>query len=358
MTDEESKMAESRENYAHMKRRNMLVIASLGIIGFIVALFSLGNGAYQMSVGEVIDSLFTPDGDTGSVVIWNIRLTRILAAILVGAALAIAGTVMQCILRNPLASPYTLGISNAAATGAALALAASYLGIFSGTFMEGFLSGMYGMSLTAFLFAMVAVVVVLFFARNNVSPDTMVLAGVAISAIFGAVLSSLQYFVDDQTLSSIVFWQFGDLTKASWNELGILAAVTIPISLYFYYHRMDYNALEAGNEVARSLGVNTKGLMIKTMVLSSILAAVCVSMVGIIGFVGLLGPHIIRRLIGGDHRYLLVASMVMGAFVLLFADAMGRIPFESPIPVGIITSFFGGPLFLFMLVRKNRRNSV
>lgn len=358
MFRKKSESGDSREDYRRMKERNIMIVSALIVMSFIISLISLGYGPYQMSVREVLISLFRPSGDVGSVVIWDIRINRILAAILVGSSLAIAGTVMQCILRNPLASPYTLGISSAAATGAALSIAVSYVSIFRGTFIQDIMTSIYGTSIMAFLFSMIAVVVVLFFARNNISPEAMVLAGVAIGSIFGALLSSLQYIVDDETLASIVFWTFGDLTKASWTELGILAAVTVPISAYFYYHRMDYNAVEAGTEVARSLGVNTRNLMIKTMVLSSIVAAICVAMCGVIGFVGLLGPHVIRRLIGGDHRYLLVASMVMGSFILLFADALGRIPFESPMPVGIITSFFGGPLFLFMLMRKNRRRSI
>ncbi|MGI6471527.1 MAG: FecCD family ABC transporter permease [Candidatus Methanomethylophilaceae archaeon] len=145
------------------------------------------------------------------------------------------------------------------------------------------------------------------------------------------------------------------MTKATWNELGLLFAVIVPVLIYFLYKRLDYNSMEAGEEVAMSLGIDTKKLTIVSMVLASVVAAVSVSIVGIIGFVGLLGPHITRRLIGGDHRFLLPASAAMGALILLISDFVGRALFIQAIPVGIITSFLGGPLFLYILIKKNKR---
>ncbi len=347
----------SREGYAAHKAKKLIWIQALAVLCVIVALVSLGMGAYKMSIGQVLTAIIEWTGSVDNVVIWRIRLPRILAALLVGSSLAVAGTVMQCILKNPLASPYTLGISSAAAFGAAIAIAVSSLGWLSGTVVADLVGGMYGMSLFAFGFSMIAVAVVILFSRTaSATSESMVLAGVAIGAIFGAGLSSLQYFVDDSTLASIVFWQFGDLSKASWEDLGIVVAVMVPVIAYFTLHRLDYNSLEAGREVASSLGIDTRRLTLVSMTLASVLAAVCVAMVGIIGFVGLLGPHMMRRIVGGDHRYLIPASMVMGTLILLVSDAVGRIPFESPVPVGIITSFLGGPLFLYILVKRNRRS--
>ena len=357
MSDLEDPHRGSRGRYAEFRSRKLLWIQALIALCIVVALFSMGMGAYKMSVMEVLTAIFRDTGSVGNVVIWNIRLPRIAAAVLVGSSLAVAGTVMQCILKNPLASPYTLGISGAAAFGAAVAIAIAGTGMLGGTAVGGIVGGMYGMSLFAFGFAMLAVLIVILFSRTaSATSESMVLAGVAVGSIFGAGLSSLQYFVDDSTLASIVFWQFGDLSKASWNDLGIVFAVLVPASVYFYLRRMDYNSLEAGGEVAVSLGIDTRRETVVSMTLASVLAAVCVAMVGIIGFVGLLGPHIMRRIVGGDHRYLLPASMVMGTLVLLVADAVGRIPFESPVPVGIVTSFLGGPLFLYILVKKGRRS--
>lgn len=343
--------------YYQYQYRKVLIIIGLAIVCFFVGVVTMMCGDYHIGFLKVIEAIFLPNDEIYSVVVHNIRLPRILAALIIGCALAVAGTVMQCVLKNPLASPYTLGISNAAAFGAAIAIASSYLGYADGI-MKGFLTSMFGMSIFAFLFSMVAVIVVLAFAHTAYSsPENMVLAGTALGSIFGAGLSSLQYFVDNDTLSSIVFWQFGDLSKASWDELIVLFVLTVAVAVYFYYHRLDFNAMVAGEEVAQSLGVKTKMLTYATMILSSVLAAASISIVGIIGFVGLLGPHIMRRIIGNDHRYLIPASMTMGATVLLLSDAVGRLAFGTVIPVGIITSFLGGPLFLFILVKRRRRSA-
>lgn len=352
-----SKRSDDDNPYYDFQFRKTMIIIGMVVLSLVVALYSMMNGAYYISCLDVLDTLFFPNG-INKVVIYDVRLPRVIAAILIGCALAVSGTVMQCVLKNPLASPYTLGISNAAAFGAAIGLSASYLGIFRDGFMHELLIGPYGMSLFAFIFSMIAVAVVLLLSRSTMgSPESMVLAGTALGSIFSAALASLQYFVDDQTLASIVYWQFGDLSKAYWNKLALLAAVLVPITAYFLYKRMDYNAMAAGEEVARSLGVKTFRMINIAMVLSSILAAVCIASVGIIGFVGLLGPHIMRRIIGNDHRFLLPASMVMGALVLLVADALGRLAFGSVVPVGILTSFLGGPLFLYILVKRRRRSS-
>lgn len=349
--------SETAENpYRRFQYRKLVLIAAVAVSCMAVSVISLRLGDYTMTSKEVLKAIFGFGDRVSSVVIWRIRLPRILAAVLIGTALAIAGTVMQCVLKNPLASPYTLGISSAAAFGASLAIAASHLGFFAGNFIGDVLSGMYGTSIFAFMFSMISVAIVVFFSRTSVSTaESMVLAGIAIGSIFGAALSSLQYFVDDAILASIVYWQFGDLTKATWNELTFLAVVLVPIIGYFVYHRLDYNSMEAGEEVAMSLGIDTKKLTIVSMVLASGVAALCVSMVGIIGFVGLLGPHIMRRLIGGDHRFLIPAAVVMGVLVLLVSDFAGRAFFTHAIPVGIVTSFLGGPLFLYILIKRNRR---
>lgn len=306
-----------------------------------------------MTAMEVLEALLGMGDRYSSVTIWKIRMPRILAAILIGTSLAVAGTVMQCVLKNPLASPYTLGISSAAALGAALALAIPYIGFLHGTLIGEFSSSMYGVSIMAFLFSMISVAFVIAFSRTSMATsESMVLAGIAIGSIFSAALSSLQYFVDDEILASIVYWQFGDLTKATWNELSLLFAILLPVLGYFLYKRLDYNSMEAGEEVATSLGIDTRKLTIVSMVLASVIAAICVSTAGIIGFVGLLGPHVTRRLIGGDHRFLLPASAAMGSFILLLSDFVGRALFIHAIPVGIITSFLGGPLFLYILLKK------
>ncbi|MGN0098380.1 MAG: FecCD family ABC transporter permease [Candidatus Methanomethylophilaceae archaeon] len=345
--------------YSGLVRRKVLFIAAIGVLCFLVIVISVGTGTYHIGFVDTLKAIFFLSDGTDSVIIWRVRMPRIVGAIVVGAALSIAGAVMQCILRNPLASPYTLGISNAAGFGAAFALMISYWGLFSGNIIGDFLGGTYGMAIGALVFSMLAVLILVFLSKvTAVTPEAMVLMGVALSAIFSAALSALQYFADDQTLADIVFWQFGDVSKASWNELAMLSLIVVPILAYFFMKRMDYNAMDAGDDLAKSLGIDTKRTRLLGMVAASTITAVCVSVVGIIGFVGLLGPHIVRRVIGNDNRFLLPASVLVGILILLVADYVGRVAFTQVIPVGIITSFLGGPLFIYILIRGYRKNAV
>lgn len=346
--------------YARFDCRRGAFMALLLILILATVVVSVGLGAYHISPLTSLRCLLGLEaGTTESALIWHSRMPRVVAGILIGSVLAISGAVMQSILRNPLASPYTLGISNAAAFGAAFSLMVSYWGIFQGNVIGDYLGGTYGMSISAFLFSLIAVAIIVMLSRlTAITPEAMVLIGVALSAIFSAALSSLQYFADDQTLASMVFWQFGDLSKASWGEIGIMIAVWLPTVGYFLYKRWDYNAMDADEDIAKSMGVNVKRDRLIGLVLSSVSTAVCVSIAGIIGFVGLLGPHIVRRVIGNDNRFLLPSSMLIGALILLVSDYFGRMAFDFILPVGIITSFLGGPLFIYILVRGYRKNAV
>ena len=288
-------------------------------------------------------------------VIWNIRLVRIIGALLAGAGLAVAGVVMQCILRNPLASPFTLGISSAAAFGASFAII--FLGAGSSMTNVVSISNPYVTTILAFLFSLLATGAILLLTRvTRVSAETMILAGVAISVMFSAGLSFMQYIATDSQLGNIVAWTFGDMGKATWSWNALIIMVFLPVALYFFYKRWDYNALNAGEDTAKGLGVNTERERIVGMVLSSVLSAFIVSFFGIIAFIGLLGPHIARMIIGSDHRYLIPLSIILGAILLIIADGVGQvILYPSVIPVGIITSMLGGPLFIYLLIRRYRK---
>ncbi|NLX48123.1 MAG: iron ABC transporter permease [Euryarchaeota archaeon] len=342
--------------YLQFTGRKVLVLLFMGLVIIVVSIFSIASGVYSISPADVIEVLFGGGSTMERTVVWSVRAPRIAAALIVGSALGVSGTVMQCVLKNPLASPYTLGISSAAAFGAAFSLAASYFGLFSSGLVGEVLGGIYGMAISAFVWSMVAVMVTVSLSKLvSTTPESMILTGVALGAIFSSALSSLQYFVDDTTLASMVYWQFGDLSKVNTIKLGIMAAATLITSIYFVHKRWDYNAMEVGDDVSRSLGIDTKRTLIFTMVLSSGVTAICISMVGIIGFVGLMAPHFMRRVIGGDHRFLIPGSMLMGASILLIADSIGRLAFVISFPVGIITSFLGGPLFILILSRERRK---
>jgi iron complex transport system permease protein len=288
-------------------------------------------------------------------VIWNIRMVRIFGALFAGAGLAVAGVVMQCILRNPLASPFTLGISSAAAFGASFAII--FLGAGSSMTSTVSINNPYVTTICAFLFSLLATGAILLLTKvTRVSAETMILAGVAISVMFSAGLSFMQYIATDSQLGNIVAWTFGDLGKATWSWNALIILVFLPVALYFFYKRWDYNALNAGEDTAKGLGVNTERERLVGMILTSVLSAFIVSFFGIIAFVGLLGPHIARMIIGSDHRYLIPLSIILGAIILIIADGVGRvILYPSVIPVGIITSMLGGPLFIYLLIRRYRK---
>lgn len=311
-------------------------------------------GPIHIPISEVIVDIFTINTSGNGRIIWNIRLVRIFAAVLAGAGLAISGVIMQCILRNPLASPYTLGLSSAAAFGASFAII--FAGAGTGFSSVISVTNPYVTVTCAFIASMVATCLILVLTKiTHVSAETMVLAGVAISAIFSAGLSFMQYIATDAQLGNIITWMFGDLGKATWEWNSIVLFVLMPVALYFFYRRWDYNAMEAGEESAKGLGIHTERERIIGLVLSSILCAVIVSFFGIIAFIGLLAPHIARMLIGSDHRYLIPLSVVLGAIIILLSDAVGMvIIYPKVLPVGIITSILGGPMFIYLLVRRYR----
>ena len=282
-------------------------------------------------------------------------MVRIVGALLAGAGLAVAGVVMQCILRNPLASPFTLGISSAAAFGASFAII--FLGAGSSMTSIVSINNPYVTTICAFLFSLLATGAILLLTKvTRVSAETIILAGVAISVMFSAGLSFMQYIATDSQLGNIVAWTFGDMGKATWSFNALIILLFLPVALYFFYKRWDYNALDAGEDTAKGLGVNTERERILGMILTSVLSAIIVSFFGIIAFIGLLGPHIARMIIGSDHRYLLPLSIILGAIILIIADGVGQvILYPSVVPVGIITSMLGGPLFIYLLIRRYRK---
>lgn len=344
----------SEEYRGYLRRKGLALLASVAVL-LTAVVIAAQNGPLRIGFLEVARCIFAFDTDGMGHVVWNIRMVRITGALLAGAGLAVAGVVMQCILRNPLASPYTLGLSSAAAFGASFAII--LLGAGSSMTSGVFIDDPYVTIASAFLFSLVAIGAILFLTKiTGVSAETMILAGIAMSAMFSAGLSYMQFAATDSQLGNIVLWTFGDMGKATWLWNLIVLAVLVPISAYFYIRRWDYNAMEAGEESARALGINTPAERLAGLVLSSVLSAVVVSFFGIIAFIGLLGPHIARLIIGSDHRFLIPMSMVLGSLILVSADGVGMVVlYPSVVPVGIITSMLGGPMFIYLLVRRYRR---
>ena len=348
------------KEHNHKKTNFIIILTALTVLIAILALkLDSGNLSFASLFGILFNKNDPANNVADTILVWDLGLPRIASCILAGAALGVAGTVMQCVLRNPLGSPYTLGVSNAAAFGASMGIVVLGGGMVVGqSSAEVVIDNPYIVTGSAFFWAMLATAVIILLVKiTKVSPETMVLAGVALSSIFAAGISLLQYMYNEYALSTIVFWQFGSMGKASPDELLLIAVITILSILYFLYRRMDYNALDAGDDVAASLGVNVSGIRILTLFVSALLTAVVVSFMGVIAFIGLLGPHIVRRFVGNDHRYLIPGSILMGAIILLVADCVGQNIADFTIPVGIITSFLGGPLFLYLLIMGYRKKS-
>lgn len=342
--------------YLRYKRTFILICALLSLL---LLLAALCLGPAGIPVADVFRTLLGAGNSARDhAIVWNMRLPHALAAILAGAGLAAAGASMQSILRNPLGSPFTLGISQAGAFGAALVVMALGATGASGPALSLLkTSQSLAITISAFCFCLAASLVIVALARvRGATPEVMVLAGVALGALFSAGTMFLQYFADDVQLAAIVFWAFGDVGRAGWNEVAIMATVVGVGILYFIRHRWQYNAIDAGDETARGLGVNVERLRILGMLVCSAITAVIVAFLGIIGFVGLISPHIVRRFIGDDHRFLMPASCLVGAALLLAADIVARLVMAPHvIPVSVLTAFIGAPAFIYLLIRRQRR---
>ena len=299
------------------------------------------------------------DSGAGKIVVWNIRMPRITAAIVTGCGLGLSGVAMQSLLKNPLASPFTLGISQGAAFGAAFAIVFLGAGKMPGSALRTadagsfLLSNVYAVTFFAFLSAMAATIIILLLARlKKLSPEAVILAGVALSSLFTSGTILVQYFASEVEIASVVFWTFGDVARSNWREIGILTLATLLVIVYFVFNRWNLNALSAGEDTARSLGVDVDRFRLWGMLLASLVAALATAFHGVIAFLGLLAPHIGRRLIGADHRFLIPYSCLIGSLLLLLADTTGRLLVGSgTLPVGVLTSFMGAPLFLYLLLR-------
>ncbi len=344
--------------YEQYKARNIFVLGVLFVSLILIGLLSLRAGSYDMSLVEIAKAVFGKAADSKvNTVIQNMRLPRVLTAVIGGFGLGISGCVLQAILRNPLASASTLGISQGASFGAAFAIIVLGAGAQGSTVASMKFSNPLLISFCAFICSMGVSVIILALSRfKKITPEAMVLAGVALSAMFQGATTLLQFFANEVQLASVVFWTFGDLGRTGWKEVRLMAVVVLAAALYFLFSRWNYNALESGEQTAVSLGVNVNRVRIINMVLCSITAAIVVSYIGIINFIGLVAPHIVRRFIGNNHHYLLPCSALMGAILLLLGDLAARMVISPVIlPIGAITSFLGAPLFLYLLFKGGGR---
>lgn len=347
------------EEYSrYIGRKAAFVILSLFALAAMIV-FSISLGAANIPPGDVIRAMVGANvSERYAMIIWNIRLPQALTAVVAGAGLAIAGAVMQSILRNPLGSPFTLGISHAAAFGAAFAVMILDSGVMASTNIGAItISNPYVTTFMAFIFCVLASGVIVAVSKiRGASPESMILCGVALGALFTAGTMFLQFFADDVQLAAMVFWTFGDVARANWSELALLSLVTLILSAYFVFNCWNYNAVDAGDETAKGLGVRVERVRLIGMLAASMVTAIIVAFLGIIGFIGLVCPHIVRRLIGSDHRFLLPATIMIGSLLLLVSDTTARLILAPHLlPVSILTAFMGAPVFIVLLIRGYKR---
>jgi iron complex transport system permease protein len=333
-----------------VQRRLLWLICGIAAF-FALAVADIVTGPSMLGLGKVVTTLVAPSEASSMtrVIVFDIRLPVTCMAILVGLALGTAGVHMQTILGNPLASPYTLGFSAAAGFGAAIV-------ILTGITLP-FVPWL-TIPLSAFLMCLVAGGIVFFFARmQGMSPEVMVLAGIATLFMFQAAQSFVQYIASPEVLQSIVFWLFGSLLRASWANVPIVAAVIALATLAVLPNIWQLTALRLGGNRAAAIGVNVQALRIKIFAVVALLTTGAVAFVGTIGFVGLVAPHIARMAVGEDQRLLLPMAGLTGANIMLAASVLSKI--VSPgavIPIGIVTAVIGVPFLFFLILRGQRRN--
>lgn len=316
----------------------------------VLLLMDIGSGAAALDWRTIAQVLTRPGGETGPehFIVWELRLPQALMAVIAGAALGLAGAEMQTVLENPLASPFTLGVSSAAALGAALSL-------LLGVHIPG-LPLHYATAANAFAFALLCSLMLDVAARRlHMAQQGIVLLGIALVFGFNAVLALLQLLSDAAALQNLLYWMMGSLSGSRWEEVGLLAALLLATIAASMRQAWAMTALRFGEERAGSLGIDTRRVRRLALLRVSVLAAATVALIGVVGFVGLIAPHIARRLWGEDHRWFLPASAAIGAAILVAASVVAKqLSAHVEIPVGIVTTLVGIPFFIVVLARRRR----
>lgn len=345
-----------REEYRRHTAFKLLFIALCILFMFIAAAVSITIGGYEISVLRVyeviwdhlrgVDLVKYSDAWYDDDIVWNTRLPRVLFAIVAGIGLAVSGAMMQSIMKNPLAEPYTTGVSAGAYLGVALSMAVGFPALADS-----------GMVVDAFLFAMLPVVVLAVMSpRFNDSVASIILLGTALAYMFNAASTIILVSTDSETLASVYRWQVGSFTDVDWDDLRVVAVVVAVGALISLFMSRQLNLMSMGDEGAQSLGLNVKRIRIISLVVMACMVAAIVAYSGIIGFIGLICPHIVRLIIGSDNRFLIPAASAFGAAFLLMADTLAKyMSSMDSVPVGAVAALIGAPVFLLILVTNRRR---
>ncbi len=339
------------KTYEAFRLRKFMFVLGVVILLIILVGIRVATGSYQigfLDTSGIIWNIITGNttGSTAETVVMNSRLPRVCAAIIVGFGLAAAGAAMQSMLKNPLADPYTTGISSGASFGATLAI---------GFGLSTSILGSYSTVVLAFAFAMVpAMVILMLAAMKKCSPAMMILAGISIMYIFNALTQYFMITMSEEQLATAYEWTIGTLAKATWSNIPIMFAIAAIGSAALIYMAKYLNAMNGGDAFAKTLGIDVQKIRIITLVVVSIVAAGIVSFTGVIGFIGMVAPHMCRMFIGSDNKILIPSAMALGAALTVFADLVSIYITSTIIPIGIVTSLIGGPLFLFLVLHDKK----
>ena len=343
-----SVVADIVANQRKLERKRWFVILSFLVIGVVSLILDVMTGPAMLSVSEVVNALF----DIGEVdkmtdnIVHNLRLPMALMALVVGATLAVGGAEIQTLLNNPMASPYTLGLAAAAGFGASIVIAFGSFG----------LPVQVAVPIGAFVMTMLASgILFLFASKRRFSSEMLVLVGIALLFIFQSLLSLVQFISAPEVSQQILFWLFGSLNKATWQSLIIIIVVTTICVALLSKELWKLTALRLGEDRAASLGINLQVLRIKVLVLVAMMTATAISFVGVIGFIGLVAPHVARMLLGEDQRFFLPGAMLVGAAFLSLSSVLSKVIIPGALfPVGIVTSFIGVPFFFWIILNNKR----
>ncbi|MCX2683089.1 iron ABC transporter permease, partial [Campylobacter sp. MIT 21-1685] len=337
--------------YRKRETKRFLIIVFFVCIACLSLVFDIATGPSMLTPKEVIDVLFYPvsGGDvdkTSLVIVWDLRLPMALMALVVGGTLGAGGAEIQTLLNNPMASPYTLGLAAAAGFGASLVIAFDSFGF----------SLVFAVPLGAFCMTMLAACILFYFASSTRFSSTMlILVGIALLFLFQALLSLVQYLSAPEISQQILFWLFGSLLKANWTNLTILSIVSFVCIILLLTDTWALTALRLGEERAKSMGVNLVFLRFKVLAIVSFMSATAISFVGVIGFIGLVSPHIARLLVGEDQRFFLPSAIFVGASFLSVASVLSKtLIIGALFPVGIITALIGVPFFFWIIFSRRK----
>lgn len=356
-SDDSEEERRIRTEYRSSIIRKIVFTAVCLCLALVIAGLVMGYGDYPLSLKEVYEILWShvfngaPSSDDPipymrDHVVWNLRLPRVLVALIAGFGLAVAGAVMQSTLKNPMADSYTTGVSAGAAFGATLSI----------VFGFSFVSHDVDMVLTAFVFSLAPTMLIVLLTRvGSLSSTSMILVGLAVMYIFSAMTAALKLMAEPEALASLYRWQVGSLNNMVWSDVPVMLAVTILGSIVIMCLSSKINMLASGDDTAKALGVDASKMRIICLVIVSLMTAAIVSYTGTIGFVGLVSPHVARLFIGADNRYLIPAAAFFGALLMLVSDYVGRVILApSVLEVGVVTAFIGGPMFLYLIIRQRR----